>query len=484
MMRKKPVLISVLFLTALALLFSCATRSSKRFKKLSRAAEKKQYLSAIETIRKNPGMYGKTNQFLYFMDIGALFHYAELYDSSNINLEKAVKVYDELFARSVTKEAASLLTNDNIRPYRSKPYEVVLMHQYLALNYMAMGKFNEALVETRRTQLLFNEWDRKDSKGVKYTNDPMFHYLSSIAYDAIDETDNSMISLFKSIEAYNQGVLSLPPEIKNFAYYMFQKNDRASDIDLLKIKADVSQEKVPGLQNNNSEIILVGYAGKGPALEEISWWGTWVRDGMLVVHYNGPDGQEETVALPAPGLPEKEYQKASKGKKTMSGTTFHIKFAMPVLKTFPSTTKYFTVRHNSLSSQKRSVVINDLDKMAAKHLEDTRTATLIRTVIRVVLRTIASQKTKSGLSGSNPLANLLVNVGTDVLADQLEKADTRSCFLIPKTVQIARIPVKPGTHNVEVTANGVSGQVITSRAFNNIEVKANQKKFIFYSSLK
>jgi hypothetical protein len=322
-------------------------------------------------------MYGKINSFLYYMDIGILFHYAGMFDSSSIHLEKAVKVYDDLFTRSLSKEAASILTNDNVRPYRGKPYEMVLVHQFLALNYMAQGKFDESLVETRRAQLLFDEWERKDSKQVKYTSDGGFHYISSIAYDAMDETDNSMISLFKAVEAYRQGVMTLPSDIRNYAYYKFLHNDRESDIELLKIESDVQEQEIRGLDNNISEIILVGYAGKGPALEEISWWGTYVRDGLLIVHYNGPDGQMETITLPAPGLPQKEYQKASAGQKTKSGTTFHIKFAMPSLKTFPSRTSYFTVSHNSLAAPLKATVINDLDKNAAKHMEDTKNSTLI-----------------------------------------------------------------------------------------------------------
>jgi len=470
------------FITVCAvILISCATKSSIRYKKFSQALEKSLYEKAVNDIKKDTKLYGKTNRFLYYMDIGVLFHYASQYDSSNLYLEEAVSIYDELFARSVSKQAASILTNDNILPYRSKPYEMILVHQFKALNYMAMGKFDGALVETRRAQLLFNEWDRKDKKAVKYTNDGMFHYLSSIAYDSQDETDNASISLFKSIEAFKSGVISLPSEIENYAYYKLIKNDRQSDIDLLKIKSTIPEDQVP-LLDNGSEIILVGHAGKGPSLQEWSWWGTYVRDGLLVVHYHIPNGKTQTITLPAPGLPEKEYKKASKGKKTLSGTTLHIKFAMPQVKTRPSNTSYFTVQHSSLTKPKNSIEINNLDKLAQKHLDDTRKSRLIKTVTRVVLRTVASHKTKQALSGSHPLANLLVNVGMDVLSDQLEKADTRSCFLIPKSIHIVRVPVSPGTHSLEVAAKGKSGQTLSTKIFSDIMVKQNEKKVILYSS--
>jgi hypothetical protein len=84
----------------------------------------------------------------------------------------------------------------------------------------------------------------------------------------------------------------------------------------------------------------------------------------------------------------------------------------------------------------------------------------------------------------SPVANLLINLGTDVLADQLEHADTRSCFLIPKTVQIARIPVAPGTYAFDVSACGNTGAVIGTKRFENVSVRQGEKKFLFYCSFK
>ena len=45
---------------------------------------------------------------------------------------------------------ASLLTNDNARPYDGRTYERVFVHQYQALNYLAAGDEQGALVEVRR----------------------------------------------------------------------------------------------------------------------------------------------------------------------------------------------------------------------------------------------------------------------------------------------------------------------------------------------
>lgn len=463
-------------------LYSCAGRTALRMEKLEDVVRNGDYLTAISEIKKNPKMYGKSSSFLYYMDIGVLFHYAGLYDSSTVYLQRAADIHHELFARSVTNEAAAVMVNDLVRPYRSKPYEIVLMHQIIALNYLVQGKTDEALVETRRVQLLLDEWDRKDKSETKYSSDPMFHFLSSIAYDAAGEFDNAAISLFKSVQAFQSGPLQLPSRIKDYAYYQLMLNDRASDVELLNLKADLPKSDITELGNNQSEIVIIGYGGKGPALDENTWSGTYVKDGLLVLNHTAPDGKVETISTLAPPLPE--TQEREKGEKTSSGTTFHLKFALPVMKVSPSKTESFSVRCNGTDQVYKSVVINDLEKQLQKYLLDTRSATVARTAVRVVLRTIASQRAKTGMQTESPFANLLLNIGTDVLTDQLERADIRSCFLIPQTVQFVRIPVKPGTYTLDIAALEKSGAVINKKQFTDISVKSHEKKYLIFSSFK
>jgi hypothetical protein len=188
--------------------------------------------------------------------------------------------------------------------------------------------------------------------------------------------------------------------------------------------------------------------------------------------------------MSAPPLPEKEYEKAAAGKKNELGTTFHISFSLPAIRTFNPATACFTVSTAAGGVADTSVVINDLDRQLAKNLEDTKASTIMRTVVRTTLRTIAAQKAKGAMKSKSPFGNLLLNLGTDILADQLDRADTRTCFLVPKTVQIARIPVAPGTYTVQAAAHGAAGTVIGTKTFENVTVKQGEKKFLFYCSFK
>jgi hypothetical protein len=282
------------------------------------------------------------------------------------------------------------------------------------------------------------------------------------------------------VKAYRKSPVGLPPLVAQEAYAALRANGREDDIRELGLDG---RGPLRNGSPDQGEIIVVGSAGRAPSLGQSVFWGTWVRDGMLVIHYHNSKGEEVTQALPAPGLPQGELDKARKGRKTQSGTTVHIKFAMPEVKKTPSRTRFFTVAGEASPTPVRTEALTDLDTLASRNLEDIRTSTLIRTVIRVVLRTVAAQETKDALSGGNPLVNLLFNIGTDALADQLEQADTRSWFLLPNSVQIARIPVKPGVHSLTVEAHDQGGATVASKSFDRIEVKAGEKKFVFYSSL-
>ena len=471
-------------LAGFSLLFQgCANRSKLRFDAISQKAGADNYEEAIGLVRKNKSLYGNDSKLLYAMDVGILYHYAGKYDSSIAALSEAVKIHDDLFAKSISNEAAALVTNDNTRPYRGKPYEIILLHEILAFNYLALGKSEDAMVEIRQAQLYLDEVKRKANKSDKnnkeFKEDGMFRYLSSILYLNAKQKDDAAIAAYQSVKAYRDKTspIPLPNTVANFTTATLKNADRKNDLDELALPpADIDA--------GGSEIIVIGHAGRAPYLGQNVFWGTWAKDGVLVIHYKDANGKEVTSVLPAPGLSDNEVAKAGKGQRTRSGTTFHIKFAMPEKTSVNSRTRFFTIAGEAAPNPIKTESLTDLDPLLANDLDANFTSILMRTVIRVVLRTYAAEETKSAISGSNPILNLILNIGTDALSDQLEQADTRNWFLLPRTVQIARIPVKPGNHSLSVEAHDGVGATLSRKDFSNIEVKPGEKKFIFYSSLK
>jgi uncharacterized protein len=462
-------------------LVGCANKSLVRFEKLSKASAAQDFKRAVAEVRKDKRLYGSQSQLLYHLDLGILFHYAGLYDSSIAEFENANRIHDALFTKSVSNEALSLVTNDNVRPYRGKHHEIVLMHLFQTFNYLAKNQVDEALVEARQTQLFFQELQRTQGGNDKaYVDDGLFRAIAALCYEAAGQTDDALISLFQSIKAYQSQRIPPPPSLLQYASRAFADNDRKQDLDLLKLENPKPASPHEPQFGESAEVILVGQSGKAPMLDQTVFWGTWVRDGVLVVHWRGPNGVV-TETLPAPGIPDQEYQKASKGRRTRSGTTFHIKFSMPSYQAVPYKSGPFELVANGSVSRK-SETYADLDDLLKRYLDESHTTLLTRTVIRVVLRTIASEKTKSSLRTDNPLLNLFVNVGTDVLADQLEQADSRTWFLLPNRIEIARIALPPGKHRIEAHVLDRNGNRIRTQPFGEIELKPRQKKFLFVPS--
>ena len=312
----------------------------------------------------------------------------------------------------------------------------------------------------------------------------MANYLASILYGAQGERDNSLISLYKSVRAYETGPVALPDEVRNEAYRRFMAEGREDDARTLKLSPATQADPMPGSDGRDGEIILVGYAGRSPVLDDAVFWGTYVAGGMLIGYYRDPSGDTSLVTLPAPELPLSEEEKIEQGKKTKAGTTFHVKFSMPVVKPLACRTAGFEVSVDSGQQVWRSYVLANTEQLLRKDLQDNRNATLARTAVRVALRTIAAQKAKQKMESSSPLLNLLVDVGTDIAADQLERADTRLCFLLPSTIQMARIAVPPGRHNLTVVTRDNSGAAMERKAIAGVDVRPGEKKFVFVESLK
>lgn len=104
------------------------------------------------------GKTGSADKVLYLMEYGRIQQLADNYQSSQKAFQMAIDAVDDEEAKAKITvsgtgvQAGSLLLNDNVIPYSGLPYERILLHQYQALNYLAMGDIEGALVEVRRME--------------------------------------------------------------------------------------------------------------------------------------------------------------------------------------------------------------------------------------------------------------------------------------------------------------------------------------------
>lgn len=462
-----------LLLLALAtLLFtSCANKSMTRYETFAPTLEKKGFEETIKEVKKNKDdLYGSNSEFLYYYDLGVLNHYNRNFDESIKNFEKAEQIYDDLFTKSVTNEAAAILTNDNIRPYRARPFELLTMYQFQILNYLAKMDVDGAMVEVKRSQIAMNALYQKDQD--KVNDNGYLRYLSALVYELEGETDDAAIAYYKAIKAYDESKMGVPNEVFEFVTESLRRMDREDDIRALKKKELASTPKATAAHDLGQEIIVIGYAGHSPILGEMYLSGTFVSGGVMNLYYkDGETGKKNNFTLVAPPV-------AGAGSET-----FHIGFALPEVRKHNSRVHHFEVSLDNKPRIKPEKVM-DVDNELRQNMEDEKTSTITRTAIRVILRTIAAQKAKKATNTGNGLFDLVKNIGVDVAQSQLEQADLRVGLFLPNSFYMTRIPVEPGSHSVTVAAQSADGGTVSVYNFDKMPVKKGQKVLLIVPSIK
>jgi uncharacterized protein len=429
----------ILILSFAIFLASCASPARLRAENVSKTASLGNYQAAIENIEKDKKkLYNSEDSFLLEFDLGVLHHYNQNFKESIKHFANAEQIMEDLYSRSVSNEAAALLTNDNIRPYRPYPFEMQWLYQTQILNYLALGEIDESVVEARRALLAIQSLQEKEED--KFNESGTLQYLIALSYEWQNSEDDARI-------AYDNAK-------KSFASLGYTP----------KLAAHVPQ--------NEQEIVIIGYAGLSPILGENKFWGTYAPDGALFLHYKDANGQSQTTLLAAMNL----------GGPGFSGSTVTIQFAIPKMVERESQNSAFVVNVNGNS--KTSEIFSNTKNSIQKDLENNQTAMLIRTAGRVILRTIAASKAKSKINTGNGLADLALNISTDLATGAMESADLRLGSALPQTIQILRIPVEPGKHSVKIDILDKYGRYTGSFEEQAINVKKGGKAFIFAPALR
>lgn len=470
----------ILFILVVALWLSgCASKSLVRVKQLNKTMQKQQFDKTLKKVQKDDDLYGKKNMFLWNLDQAVLLHYMNKYDSSKVYITKSEKILDDLYQKSVINESASILTNDLLRPYRSYPYEISAMYQIQMFNYLAQGDIEGALVEYRKAKIRFDSWFQEDDD--KFNEDGMLQFISALAYKQQGEDDNAQISLYQAIRAYKENKLDVPQSLNDFAWYEFNKSNRIDDIKKFElVKPSNARLETQKQLDTGQEIIIIGYSGHIPIISESKISGTYIPGAMMNLTVKRSDGSYFTETIPSPIISPDLFRKNKVGVYTG-----HLSFAFPQYLDMPyETTSYSATFNNNIFNSQR---YNDYSTLLKKHLDDTKAKTIVRTITRTAVRAAIKLASKRAINNSkniSPTAALLFSISADIGGALLEKADTRSCFLLPRTIDIIRIPVTNGIHNIIIDAKNNDGEIITTTYIDNIRVKKSQKEFIFLPSLR
>ncbi len=371
---------------------------------------------------------GGKKDLLYLLENGYMMHVGERWQESNAAFERAEERAEELYTKSVTREAAALLTSDLVLPYRGMSYELHMVQYYRALNYLALGERGEALVEARKAnaKLALYAEDAKDTEGPR--QDAFMQYVTGLLYASEGEWNDAAVSFRDAARLYRGREeatgASAPGWLAEDYFAAAKRVGLASEVDSLAAAHPAIAERAA--EAGESNLIVFFESGFVPYREAVD---------ITLPIFEDVDW-EHADALGYAHRYRDEYGRDIYAYEARRVKLDHVlRFSFPLLVDVPP-----RVRACELVLPDGAVVraepALDFGAVARREFEDRMPGILLKTLARAIVKEAARRSAKKEDGGLGWLVNA-VNVAT-------EASDTRGWIFLPGRVDLAKARVLEG----------------------------------------
>ncbi|OGR99318.1 MAG: hypothetical protein A2V88_03830 [Elusimicrobia bacterium RBG_16_66_12] len=429
---------AVVFLACL--LAACGGPSGSMRKEVNGLIAARDFAGAeARIVKEKQGSYGKKNQVLYYLDLGAVQHDGGKYKESDQSFETAETRMEELFTKSVSKAAGTLLLNDNTTEYAGERFERALVNVYRALGYLFRSDREGALVEIRKLSRLLQEYaDVYGAKSTAYKDDAFAQYLSSLLYADDGKTDDARISLDKSKKVYE--------------FYAASYGTPAPRFDF---PADDAQAR--------GELVFLHLNGTAPRKISKTFSVAW---------------NEAVVALNSSKDDEKESAQAQNALRAgLIGKAVTVAYPAYTQDPFQIASSQVECAGQKAETQ----LMEDVSAIAMKDLAERQALIKVRAIARATVKYILAKAAADAVAkkyGKNSWQALAAQVGGSAVAAATEIADTRAWATLPSQFRMARMRLPPGTHDVTVSYTSPTGSLIATRTFKAVSVKKGGRTYL------
>jgi hypothetical protein len=136
---------------------------------------------------------GDRDRVLLLMERGMVRQVGGDYGGSSADFNAASETIERLDYYSISRGAASMAINDRTLAFRGAPYEQALLHAFCALNYFALGLWDDAAVEAR---ILVDRLSDLDG----FPDEPFSRYVAGVAFEMIRVADGASIE-YRNVDA-------------------------------------------------------------------------------------------------------------------------------------------------------------------------------------------------------------------------------------------------------------------------------------------
>lgn len=393
--------------------------------------------SALRAMGNRKSPLSPDDRLLRLLYQGSAARYAGRNREAGQFFDQAFAVSEERFTKSVTRTAASLLTNDYALPYTAGKNERLLVHYNALLAWSAQRDADAAAVEARRmVALLLSLGDADaDERPMRAT----MHHLAAAAFEQAGDWSDADVARRNAARfgALVDTTWVAPPDSMGDLVVVIERGDVAHKVAVGLTVPIFSGDNVNGGNGAFAAERLLGDLG---ALRNGGvWWDDTPSWRFTDTRYRPWQGQRASYLLD---------------------------MSWPVLRrpsrAFAGNVDVVVGDVTSTASSTASIS----DALAADYRRD-RSAILSRTLTRAVTKYLAARaveaaaeaasgdkkkkKKSDGKEAAGAVARMLTNAATTAF----ERADTRSWSLLPGQVTMLRMRIPAGTHEILVDAAGV-----------------------------
>ncbi|MFC1500912.1 COG3014 family protein [Elusimicrobiota bacterium] len=458
-------------LFAVVLVTACAVKTVY-YEDLNNLISGERYNEAVNLAQATRDKsYGKKNSLLYYLDTGLLFQLSGQYSKSNEAFEKAKKLAEKYFTKSVTTEASTYLISDNMRPYYGEDFERALINVFSAVNYIMLGKGDEALVEARQADHFLKTLQTNYGHKNVYKEDAFARYIMGMVYEDQGEINDAFISYRLALKAYKNYQKNYKVPVPKTLV-----NDALRTASLLGFKDEIQSIKqewpnavLKKFSKDQGELIVLNYNGfpaeKIDSFFEISFGKAWTYVDQSDVRGGSEAEKVEKASAIARSIVYDEQ----------------IRMAFPKYVRIPYRARNFKLIHDNPNIKPvRGEVAEDISAIAVQNLKRRIARIKIKTIVRAAIKhSLAknvSEKVKKD-SGSK-FMGWLAKAAVKTASAATEHADKRSWRSLPDKIIVARMPLQKGAHSVKLRYFDKNNLVVREKTLNNVNIKAGKKTFV------
>lgn len=430
--------------------FSSCVTYNNRISEYYAEVRQNNFTAADAKLESTKILRAKRNRLLYLFEKGKMAHLLKQYDSSNRYFNDA-DIFMEEVRTTAGDVAVGTLLNPMMQTYKGEAFEKFMLHYYKALNYLYLGKTDDALVEARRISISNYALDDKTKSENKYSDDAFSLMLQGIIYETSSDWNNAFISYRNSVDLFLKNNnsyygVSIPDQLKKDLLRAADMNgfsDELGRYEKLLNTTYTRSEVSPG-----GELVLFWENGLAPVKEEQNFFFTLTKDGLGNFTFVDATGSFN-IPFNFSGTSIKDSD-----LKLADLRSFRVAFPRYVEQPMFYRNATVTLDGQQFALEKAE----NINALAFTTLRERFLKEMGVALSRLVVKKLAEMAVRPNENDKNKDTREAIALAIQAFSLATEKADTRNWQSLPHTIYYTRIPLKAGTNQIRFQASGPSNQ--------------------------